>query len=286
MIVARGDASRKSMSRRLGQATAYIVLIAFSVLIVIPLLWAVSASIHTNANLFEAPFEWLPPAHWSNYSGGWRTVSFGTDMVNSAIVGLVTSLASVVFGLMAAYAFAKLRFPGRRLLFIAVLSILLLPFPAIVVPVFTLARQLGIVNSYAGLIVPGLLSAGGVFLMRQYLLGFPDALLEAARVDGAGESRIFVRIVVPLCWPVMAAVGILNFVGSWNNLLWPLVVVSSPRLYTIPLGLEHFNSTYFTDYVGMVAMSVVAILPVVALFLVSRKRIMSSMMVSGGAVVG
>lgn len=154
------------------------------------------------------------------------------------------------------------------------------------VPVFSPTRTLGLVNSYWGVIVPGVMSPLGAFLIRQYLLGLPDAFLDLARVDGAGELSIFWRIVVPLSWPVAAAVAVLTFVASWNNLLWPLIVINSERLYTVPLGLAQFNGVDFTDYVGIVAMSVIAVLPVIVLFMLARRRLLESIMLSGGRLVG
>jgi ABC-type glycerol-3-phosphate transport system permease component len=187
---------------------------------------------------------------------------------------------------MAAYGITKFRFRGRKLIFATTIAVLLVPFPSIMVPVFIMTREMGLVNSYAGVIIPGILSPLGVFLMRQYLLAFPDEMIQAARVDGASEFGIFWRVIVPLSWPVIAAVGVLTFVASWNNLLWPLIVLYSQNLFTVPLALEQFNSTNSTDYVGMVAMSVVAVAPVIVLFLVARRRLIDSIMLSGGGLAG
>jgi ABC-type glycerol-3-phosphate transport system permease component len=253
----------------------------------VPIVWAVSASLHTNNNIYIEPFTWIPnPAHFSNYKDAWNQTNFGAAMLKSLGIALFISVASVAFGLMAAYGLAKFRFPGRRVIFAATVAVLLVPFPSIMVPVFIMTRELGLVDSYAGVIIPGVLSPLGVFLMRQYLLGLPDEMMQAARVDGAGEFGIFWRVIVPLSWPVIAAVGVLTFVASWNNLLWPLIVLDSQSLFTVPLALEQFNSTNSTDYVGMVAMSVVAVIPVVALFIAARRRLIDSIMLSGGGLAG
>ena len=207
-------------------------------------------------------------------------------MLNSFGIALVLATFGVFLGLMAGYALGKCKFLGRDAVFWAIVSTLLLPFPAILIPVFIIATKLGIVNTYLGVIVPGLLTAQVIFFMRQYVLGIPDELLESARIDGASELKVYLRVVLPLCWPVFAAMGVLVFVGSWNNLLWPLVVIDSSNLYTVPLGLTHFSSEYLTNYVGTLAMSVVGALPVLVVFLLLRKRILDSVMVSGGAVKG
>lgn len=207
-------------------------------------------------------------------------------MERSFAIALVISMLSVVFGLMAGYALATLPFKGRRLYFILVIGVLLVPFPSIMVAVFIMTQKLGLVDTYLGVIVPGALSPLGVFLMRQYLLRLPKEMVEAARIDGANEFRIFVQLIVPLSWPVISAVAVLTFVASWNNLLWPLIVLSQPAHYTMPLALTEFNSVNATDYVGIVAMSVVAIAPIVILFLLSRRRLLDSIMLSGGGVVG
>ncbi len=274
-------------SRRPKHFLSYVALTIIGIFCVVPIVWAVSASLHTNNNVYIEPFSWIPhPAHFSNYAAAWQQTNFGAAMLKSFGIALFISGASVAFGLMAAYALAKFRFPGRRLLFVATVAVLLVPFPSIMVPVFIMARELGLVDSYAGVIIPGVLSPLGVFLMRQYLLALPDEMMQAARVDGASEFGIFWRVIVPLSWPVIAAVGVLTFVASWNNLLWPLIVLDSQNLFTVPLALEQFNSTNSTDYVGMVAMSVVAIVPVIVLFIVARRRLIDSIMLSGGGLAG
>ena len=268
-------------------AFRYLVAVLFALLLLVPLVWAISGSFHTNATLFNDPYQWLPRVATSeNYTTGWGEISFGRDMLNSLVIAFVLATVGVFLGLMAGYALGKSKFLGRDLIFWAIVSTLLLPFPAILIPVYIITVKLGIVNTYLGVIVPGLLTAQVIFFMRQYVLGIPDELIECARIDGASELRLYLRIVLPLCWPVFASMAVLVFVGSWNNLLWPLVVIDSSNLYTVPLGLTHFSSQYFTNYTGELAMSVVGALPVLVLFLFVRRRILDSVMVSGGAVKG
>lgn len=271
------------LNRRI--AVTYAVLVVVSICFLIPLVWGLSASVHANSNLFSDPFSWIPPhIEWSNYSSAWKSGSFGRYVFNSFFIAIIITLGTVIFGQMAGYGLAKFKFTGRNIVFTSILSTLLVPFPAIMVPVFMLTRQIGWVNTYEGVIIPGILTPAAVFLMRQYMLAIPDEVLWSARVDGAGEWKIYWKIVLPLTGPIITAVGVLTFVGSWNNLLWPMVVLSKNSLFTIPLGLETFNQEYFTNYVALVAMSMISIIPVLVLFLIVRKRLINSIMVSGGSL--
>jgi ABC-type glycerol-3-phosphate transport system permease component len=265
----------------------YLVAIVLALALLIPLLWALSGALHTNANLFAVPFAWIPsPIEWANFARAWQSGDFGRQTLNSFLIAFVISVVGVGLGQMAGYALAKFRFLGRDLIFWSIISTLTLPFPAIMVPVFIVAKDLGLVNSYLGVIVPGLITAQIVFFMRQYLIGIPQEVLDAARVDGASDLGIYWRIVMPMAWPVTAAMGILTFVGSWNNLLWPLIVIQSAQLFTLPLGLTQFSSQYFTNYVDVLALSLVSIVPVIILFLIVRRRLLDAIMVGGGSVTG
>jgi len=272
---------------RSGAISAHIVLIVLGLLFVIPLVWGISASLHTNATIFLNPFHWLPrPVHWSNFTKAWSSASFGRYMWNSFFIAFAITIFCVIFSQMAGYALSQFKFFGRDAIFGTIVSTLLLPFPAIMVPVFIFTKDMGWINTFAGVIIPGIITAHAVFFMRQYLSGLPSELLWSARIDGASEWTIYWRIVVPLTGPVVAAVGVLTFVASWNNLLWPLIVIQSKSHYTIPLGLSDFNDTYFTNYAEMMAMSMVAVIPVIILFLFVRRWLINSLMVSGGGLKG
>ncbi|MCL6444392.1 MAG: carbohydrate ABC transporter permease [Alicyclobacillus sp.] len=273
--------------RSLSRVLTYAILTAVSVVFLVPLLWGLSASVHSNADIFSDPFTWIPAKfHWSNYSNAWGSGSFGRYMFNSFFIAAIVTVGTVMLSQMAGYGLAKLKFFGSNLIFASIVSTLLVPFATIMVPVFILTRQLGWVNTFQGVIIPGLLSPSAVFFMRQYMLGVPDEMLWSARVDGANEWTIYWKIVVPLTGPVISAVGVLTFVGSWNNLLWPMLVLSDTQMYTLPLGLSNFNQEYFTNYVEMVAMSMISIIPVVFLFLFARRRLIDSIMVNGGGIKG
>lgn len=263
----------------------HIILIVVSIVSLTPVLWGISGSLQSNQNLFSGSFTWVPPApQWHNYAEAWHAVDFGRDMINSFTIAVIVTVGCAVFSAMAGYSIATFRFRGRRALFAAIIGTLLLPFPVILIPVFIIAKTLGMIDTYVGVILPGLITPQAVFLMVEFFRGTPHELLESGRVDGASEWAVFRRIALPMAWPIVAAVSVLTFVASWNNLLWPLVVIQSQQLYTVPLGLAQFNSTNFSNYVQILAMSIVAILPVIVLFVVFRKKLVDSIMMSGGAL--
>ncbi|WP_368498140.1 carbohydrate ABC transporter permease [Herbiconiux sp. A18JL235] len=271
------------MKRHLPPFIGILFLCGMAVLTCVPLLWALSGSFQTNSSLAATPYSWFPPEPSpQNYADAVSVGNSGRAILNSLVVALIISSVGVVVAQMAGYVLAKHRFLGRDLLFWTIVSTMLIPFPAIMVPVFIIARSFGLVDSLAGLILPGLIASSTVFFMRQYMQGLPDELLESARVDGAGEWTTYWRIVFPLAWPVLISMALLTFVGSWNNFLWPLVVIQSPENMTIPLAMNSFKGQYFNNNVVMLAMSVLATLPVVVLFLLGRRRILDSVMVSGG----
>lgn len=248
----------------------------------IPVIWTVLSSLKTNATIFAVPFQWLPDSlNWNNYSEAFETAPFGRFFLNSTIVAISVTATTVFFAAMAGYGFSKFRFPGRNILFGMILSTFMIPFPVIMIPLFVLVRNFGWVNSYLGLIVPGALTGFAVFMMRQFIQALPSELIDAARCDGAGEIRIFLTIVLPLAKPALATLGILTFLDSWNNLLWPLIVIQSEEMETIPLGLTKFSTLYSTNYAQMLAMAVIASLPVLIVFIIGRRQIINSLMLSG-----
>ncbi len=249
---------------------------------VIPVIWAVLSSLKTNETIFAVPMRWLPTSlHWNNYTDAFAVAPFGRYFLNSAIVAASVTATTIFFGAMAGYGFSKFRFPGRNLLFGLILSTFMIPFPVIMIPLFALVRNFGWVNTYWGLIIPGALTGFGVFMMRQFIQAIPGELFDAARIDGAGEVRIFLTLVLPLARPALATLGILTFLDSWNNLLWPLIVIQSDDMETIPLGLTKFSTLYSTNYAQMLAMSVIASLPVLVVFIIGRRQIINSLMLSG-----
>jgi ABC-type glycerol-3-phosphate transport system permease component len=260
----------------------HAALAVVGLVVAIPLYWTMISSLSTNTAIFATPVQWVPAAlHWENFSQAFAAAPFGRYFFNSALVGVAVTCTTLVTSALAGYGFAKFRFPGQRLLFVVVLVALMVPFQAIMIPLYVLARQLDWLNSYAGLIVPGAVSGFGIFLMRQFMSKLPDALLEAARLDGSNEIQLFFSIVLPLSRSALSALAVLTFLASWNNFLWPLIVVQNPDLLTVPLGIVQFRGSYFTNYTQILAVSLLAAAPVIVLYLIMQRQIIETFSSSG-----
>jgi multiple sugar transport system permease protein len=230
----------------------------------------------------------VPPTWWpeeitlANYDILFTKLDFPTYFLNSAIVALAVTAGNMVFCSMLGYALAKLDFPGKRALFAVVLGTLMIPGVVTFVPLFVLTTRIGLSNTLVGMILPFLAGPFGVFLMRQFIQSLPDELIQAARIDGAGELRIFFSVILPLCGPALATLGILTFLTSWNNFLWPLVVAQTEDKYTLPVALALYAvGQNATQYGLLLAGSVVVVLPVLAVFLVLQRHIMQGVAMTG-----
>lgn len=272
-----------STLRARGWLTArYLLLVAGAVLMVAPLLWMALASFKTLPEILRVPPTLLPESlHLDNYRTVLGDTAFVRYFLNSVLVAGITVASVLLTSSMAGYAFAKFEFPGRRVLFVLVLATLMIPFQVRVIPLYVLASDLGLLDSYAGLVLPGLVDAFGIFLMRQYLQSIPSELIDAARVDGASELTIFVRIVLPLAKPALAALAIFSLVASWESFLWPLLVISSPDKYTLPLGLAQFSGRFVTRVDLQMAASALTILPMLIVFLIMQRRFIEGMATAG-----
>jgi multiple sugar transport system permease protein len=248
-----------------------------------PFLWMLLGSFKPEAELQRVPPTWWPQAPGlQNYRELFDRLDFPRFFANSLVVAVTVTLGNLVFCSMLGYALAKLEFAGKRVLFGLVLGMLMVPGVVTFVPLFVLISNLGMVNTFPGLILPFLATPLGVFLMRQFISGLPDELLEAARIDGAGEWRIFSRVIMPLCGPPLATLGILTFLGSWNNFLWPLVVAQSEDKYTLPVALALYSvGQNATRYGLLMAGSVVVILPVILLFVLLQRYFVQGIATTG-----
>ncbi|HEY2579306.1 MAG TPA: carbohydrate ABC transporter permease [Streptosporangiaceae bacterium] len=268
------------MRMRLSGRVAVYVLVTVSVLVVLfPLLWMLAAALKTNAEIID-PQASLIPAHpqWGNLAAAWTAAPFGRFFLNSAIFSVVTTAGQIATGMLAGYAFAMFDFPGKRVLFYLVLSGLMIPFTVVLVPVVQLLADVGWVNTYQGLIVPNLASALGCFLYRQFFLGVPLELGEAARIDGASEWRIFLRVYRPLAQPMTAAFMIIAFLQNWNNFLFPLVVTSTENLMMVSQGLTIFSGQISkVSYNLLMAGSLIAVVPVLAVAMVAQRRVVEGL---------
>jgi multiple sugar transport system permease protein len=282
--LAPAPATRQPRRRDMvAKLSLYAVLVAGLLVVVGPFLWMVLSSVKPEGEIRHVPPTWWPETFTlENYEQLFIRLDFPRFFFNSVVVAAAITIGNLLFCSMLGYALAKLKFPGRRVLFGIVLGTLMVPGMVTFVPMFVLVSNLGLTNTYPGLIVPFLAGAFGVFLMRQYLLSIPDDLLEAARMDGAGELRIFWRIVLPLCGPALATLGILTFLSSWNSFLWPLVVATTEDKYTLPVALALFSvGQNRTEFGLLLAGSVVVVLPVLVIFLLLQRQFLRGIATTG-----
>lgn len=244
-----------------------------AVAMVLPLVWVVSASLQSRSDIFAVPFNWIPPRpQLTNYSDAFQAAPFATYFWNSFLVAGLATLIHLVITSLAAFGFAHYRFRGRNLLFMAILSTMMIPFQVVMVPLYLEVRDLGWLNSYAGLIIPTAVTGLGVFLMRQFMQTIPRDYFDAARMDGATDIQLFFRIALPLSRPAFVALGIFVYLEQWNSLIWPLIVVTDTRLRPLAVGLSEFQTQYGTNYEFLLAASTASVLPIVVLFLVLRRN--------------
>jgi multiple sugar transport system permease protein len=261
----------------------YAVLTGGSLLMIGPFVWMVLSSVKPEAEVRAIPPTWWPQTFtMDNYGQLFSRLDFPTYFLNSAIVAVVVTLGNVVFGSMLGYALAKLDFPGKRTVFSLVMLTLMVPGVVTFVPLFVLTTNIGLNNTLPGMFLPFVAGPFGVFLMRQFILGLPDELIAAARVDGAGELRIFFSVILPLCGPALATLAILTFLGSWNNFLWPLVVAQTEDKYTLPVALALYSvGQNSTQYGLLLAGAVVVVVPVVAVFLILQRYFVQGIAMTG-----
>ena len=260
-------------------------LVVASALVVFPLLWMLSVSFMQSgeANAFPPP---LLPGHatLANYEALFARAGMGRYLANSLAIATAMTLLSLAFNLSAGYAFAKLQFAGRERIFQTLLGALLIPAQVAMIPLFLLMKWLHLVNSYGGVIVPGMAGVFGIYLVRQYARSIPNELLEAARIDGAGEWKIFLRIVLPLLKPIIATLAIFSFLSSWNDFMWPLIVLSDQQWMTAPVAIASLSREHVQDNELMMAGSVVTVLPVLVLFLALQRYYIQGLLL--GSVKG
>ena len=251
----------------------YVGLFVGLLLVVGPFIWMLLGSIKPQPEFLRLPPTWLPEnPTLQNYENLFNRLDFPRFFANSAVVAGAVTVGNLIFCSMLGYALAKLRFFGRDKLFGLVLATLMVPGSVTIVPLFILISMLGLVNSIPGLVLPFLVGPFGVFLMRQFMQGIPDELLEAGRIDGASEGRIFWQIVMPLAIPALATLGILTFLASWNSFLWPLIVATDENSYTLPVALATFaTGQHQADYGLLMAGSVVIVLPVLTVFILLQR---------------
>lgn len=273
------------MRRGSGGAVINGLLVGATVVTLFPLLWMLSVSLMAPGEASTFPPPLLPSQPTlDNYRELFGHAGMGRYLVNSVIVAVLVTVTSVLLNVAAGYGFAKLRFAGRDRIFKLMLGALVIPSQVAIIPLFLLLKQLGLVNNYGGVIVPAMAGIFGIFLVRQYALAIPDDLLEAARIDGASEFRIFAAIVIPVLKPIIVTLGVFTLLGTWNDFMWPLIVLTDQHLYTLPVALASLSREHVQDSELMMAGSVLTTLPVLAVFVALQRHYMQGLMM--GSVKG
>ena len=276
-----GSQSEKVWNR-VSRGIYLLILTAGALVMLVPFLWTLSTSLKSLGQALVYPPQWIPhPVLWQNFVKTWNIVPMGHWFLNSTVVSVSVVVGNVVLDSMAGYALARISFRGRSLVFFGIISMLMIPFQSIMLPVYIILRTLGLINSYAGLILPQLVSAMGVFLMRQAFLNVPGEVEESAIIDGASRWRIFWQISLPMVVPTVLTLALMMFMGSWNNFLLPLLVANNQTFWTLPLGVVMFQQQYYTNWPYLMAAAVMATVPVTILFLVLQKWFIQGISTTG-----
>jgi multiple sugar transport system permease protein len=260
----------------------HAVLIAVGFFMLAPLLWMLSTSLKEPGDIFIYPPQWIPdPVVWQNYVETVSVMPFGRFYFNSTFQAAAVTVLQLLTSSLAAFAFARLRFRGRELLFLLYLGTMMIPFPVTMIPNFIIVRVLGWIDTYQALILPPAFSAFSTFLLRQYFMSLPIELDDAARVDGASSFRIWWQILLPLAGPAVATLAIFTFLGQWNNFLWPLIVTNSEHMRTLPVGLAAFQGQYRVEWHLLMAGSVIALVPILVIYIIGQKWFVRGITLTG-----
>ena len=280
-----GRAIQGRSGRKENNLLTYLILAVFVVIYLCPILWMTLSSFKADAELFRYPPQLLPDQFsLENYFDAWSRGDFNLYFRNTAVVAVSATVLTVIINTMAGYAFAKYNFPGGTAIFLFFLATLMLPLEVLMIPIFQVVKVFGLYNNFLGLIIPSAATPAGVFLVRQYFLTIPNEIMESARIDGASETKIFLRLMLPLAKPIMSVLAIFFFFWRWNDYMWPLVVIRDSNKYTVQLALANFSGQYAVDWGSLLAMSVLTMIPVLILFLLFQKQFMKGMV--AGAVKG
>ena len=276
----------------------YLVIVIISIFMILPFVWMVSVSLKPSGRIYEYPPRFIPsPVTFENYRTAWDRANFSRYFMNTTIFAVAGTLLTISFCSLGGYVFAKLRFPGKNILFMVILFTMMLPFFSVLIPLFLIVKNfplaggnnlfgkggIGLINSFAGLILPGIVNGYYIFLIRQFFTMLPDELIQAARIDGCSEFRIFAQIMLPLAKPALATVAIFSFMDKWNALVWPLVVLTDPNKRTLQVGLAIFQGEQLTgaQWNELMAASVISLLPTVLVFLLAQKYFTTGIALTG-----
>ena len=276
-----------SRTRRLiGQVLMHGMLLLIVAIFLVPMFWMLSASLKELREIYTFPPQWLPDTpRWSNYVAAWNAAPFGRFYINTIITTFVGVTAELILGTMTAYAFVYLPFPGKNLLFLILLAALMVPIHVTILPNYLTVANLGWLNTYQGIIIPGASVAFGTFLLRQHFMTLPLEILEAARIEGAGHLLLLVRMVLPLSQSMLITVGLLGLVNKWNDFLWPLIVTNQTRMRVLPVGLAYLYQQEGTNQWGIImAATIFVVLPILLIFIWAQRHIISGL--TAGATKG
>ncbi|MCD6058412.1 MAG: binding-protein-dependent transport system inner rane component [Thermomicrobiales bacterium] len=269
-------------SWKMGQVLLVALFVVVTIIFVMPLVVMVFSAFKPQAEILRIPPTFLPEAPTlDNFRTVLNEAPYGTWYRNSMVVAIAVTSMNLLTSSVGGYIFANFEFPLKQPLFILILITLMIPFPVLLIPNYIIANRLGVLNSLWALILPGMVSAFGIFLMRQFAAGIPRDLIEAARLDGASEWSIFARIVAPLMRPALAALGVFTFLASWNDYLWPLVAINDLDKSTIPLALTFFNDFHASRYDLIMAAATMAVVPVLVVFLIFQRHIVKALVLAG-----
>lgn len=263
----------------------YSLLILCSILFAAPLVWLISTSLKKQGELFADPPVFIPKQpQWSNYSAVFDTIDFFRLSGNTLLISLAVMVGVLISAPLAAYATSHIEWWGKKAVFAVIMATMLLPYQVTMLPLYVTFSKMGLIGSYVPLILPAFLSAGAgyyIFLMRQFFLTLPHSLIQAARIDGASEIRIYVQIILPLCKPVMATVGVLIFLATWSDFLGPLLYLNDQDTYTLSLGLYAFMQTHYIEWEKLMAASAMFTLPIIVLFFFAQKQFIEGIALTG-----
>lgn len=273
----------KSKGLKISLMVLVYALLALTVLaMLVPYIWMLSSSLKLNKDVFSFPMQWIPAnPRWENFQDIWTRIPLGRFIYNTAKLSVIVTILQLLTSSFAAYAFSKLHFRGKNVIFLGYIATIAIPWQAYMVPQFILMRYMGLNNTHLAIILLQAFSAFGVFMMRQFYQGVPDELCEAARIDGLSEYGIWARIMLPLSKPALSTLTIFTFVSTWNDFLGPMIYLTDTKLKTIQIGLRMFISQYSAEYGLIMAASVVSIIPVVIVFLALQKYFVQGVAASG-----
>lgn len=271
------------MLKRIYQpALFYLAATAIALFVLIPFFWMISTSLKSKGALTAVPIQWIPEEiSFEGYRKVFEVFPFGLTILNSAFVSIMTTLVRLMSSAMAAYVFAKMHFKGRDAWFALILATMMIPQQVTFIPLFLVMKQLHLINTFTGLIMPSIFNAFAIFMLVQHMRTVNDAYIDAAAIDGASHATIFFRIMIPLSAPILATLAVITFMEAWNDYLWPLVMLSDQNKMTLPLALSKLSGQYSTDYNTLMAGSLISIVPIVIVFLAAQRHFKVGIQVGG-----